>query len=88
MIPSGAGDRAARKERYIGDKGHEVKPSLIRKAAIDCSLVLMHRISRRLGGAGLAAIGAASTQACTSERLLLERPAIVALGRSGTRMIC
>jgi len=38
MIPSAASDRAARKEGYIGDKGHEVRPSLIRKAAIDCSL--------------------------------------------------
>ena len=54
MIPSGASERAAGKEGYIGDKGHEVKPSLIRKAAIDCSLLLMHRISRRLGGARLA----------------------------------
>ena len=83
MIPSAASDRAARKEGYIGDKSHEVRPSLIRKAAIDCSLFLMHLISRRLGGAGLGAIGAASTQACTSERLLLERPTIVAPGRSG-----
>ena len=40
MIPSAASDRAARKEGYIGDKGHEVRPSLIRKAAIDCSLFL------------------------------------------------
>ena len=28
----------ARRRRYIGDKGHEVRPSLMRKAAIDCSL--------------------------------------------------
>jgi hypothetical protein len=48
----------------------------------------MHRTSRRLGGAGLGEIGATSTQACTSERLLLERPTIVAPGRSGTPMIC
>jgi hypothetical protein len=38
MIPSAASDRAAREEGYIGDKGHEVRPSLIRKAAIACSL--------------------------------------------------
>ena len=28
----------AQRRRYIGDKGHEVRPSLMRKAAIDCSL--------------------------------------------------
>jgi hypothetical protein len=43
-VPKEFGDRfvelryRAQRRRYIGDKGHEVRPSLMRKAAIDCSL--------------------------------------------------
>jgi hypothetical protein len=43
-VPKKFGDRfvklryRAQRRRYIGDKGHEVRPSLMRKAAIDCSL--------------------------------------------------
>ena len=46
----------------------------MRKVAIDVAFSLMHRISCGVGGAGLGAIGAASTYACACERPLLEPP--------------
>jgi len=44
----------------------------------------MHRISCGLGGAGLGAIGGASTYACARGTLPLERPKNVATRRSNT----
>jgi hypothetical protein len=39
VIALSSSDMAPREERYIGDKGLEVRPSLMRKAVIDCSLL-------------------------------------------------
>ncbi len=49
--------------RYIGDKGHEVRPSLMRNAIVDCTFFLMHWISCGRG-AELSTIGGAQPTTC------------------------
>ena len=78
----------AQRRRYIGDKGHEVRPSLMRKAAIDCSLFPdasdFVRCWRRWGRRDWRR----PNYACACERPLLERPTNVAPRRTSTLMIC